>query len=758
MKGIFSASRKWLVVLMLIIALLVPVACTSTPVPTIPPEVTQYAKDWPLPNRDYANSRATKDSTINSGNVQTLAPVWAMPIMPGLGSFGSAATTPLIMGNTVYFQDLGNNFFALDLTTGAIKWKKMYNDSNVGPNGPAVGWGKVFGTINPYYFAALDMNTGEELWTSLISHAMNEGQIVQPTVYGGLAITATTPSTRGSDAYSGGAAGWIYALDQNTGEIVWSWDTVDSADFWGNADYNSGGGMWYSPSIDTDTGTVFLGTGNPSYPPIKDSPNGSTRPGPNLYSSSLVALGTQDGSLKWYTQVVAHDQFDYDFQIPPILTSANINGTQQDIVIGAGKMGRVVAFNRQTGAILWETIVGQHQNDQLANLPTDGSTVTVLPGSLGGVETPMAYADGVVYVPVVNLANDYTISSSVGHPLSEGTGELVAIQVDTGKILWDKTFNTLNVGGATVANDLVFTTTFDGMIYALKRDTGEQVWSYQAPGSVNAWPAFAGDTMVLPVGLGAVPGLMAFKLSASSPVLAINPGDGFSVTTGDVTVSALVENFTLADKLGQANVAGEGHLHYFLDVDAPTTPGQPAIPPSGSIWAATASTSYTFNNVAIGTHTISVELVNNDHTPLSTPVVVKATVNVTALLPAIQITTPANFAYVTPGDVTISVNVANFNLVDKLGQPAALGEGHIHYYIDVPVPTMAGQPATTASGTFAATTATSYTWHNVSAGPHEFMVQLVNNDNTPLDPRVVAEIVVVASNTYTGVTGGGLGQ
>jgi hypothetical protein len=42
-----------------------------------------------------------------------------------------------------------------------------------------------------------------------------------------------------------------------------------------------------------------------------------------------------------------------------------------------------------------------------------------------------------------------------------------------------------------------------------------------------------------------------------------------------------VSNFNVVDKQGQANVAGEGHLHFYLDVDAPTAPGQPAIPAGG---------------------------------------------------------------------------------------------------------------------------------------------------------------------------------
>jgi plastocyanin len=121
-------------------------------------------------------------------------------------------------------------------------------------------------------------------------------------------------------------------------------------------------------------------------------------------------------------------------------------------------------------------------------------------------------------------------------------------------------------------------------------------------------------------------------------VVITQPKDGAVVPAGDVMVSVQVSNFNLADKLGQANVSHEGHIHYFLDVTPPTTQGQPAIPPSGSVWAATPNTSYTFKNVTSGTHTISVELVNNDHTPLNPPVVASVTITVQASTPT---TTPS---------------------------------------------------------------------------------------------------------------------
>lgn len=111
--------------------------------------------------------------------------------------------------------------------------------------------------------------------------------------------------------------------------------------------------------------------------------------------------------------------------------------------------------------------------------------------------------------------------------------------------------------------------------------------------------------------------------NASSPTITIvSPGGGPTPVPGNVTVTVQVNNFNLVEKQGRANVPGAGHLHYYLDVDAPITPGQPAISASGS-WAHTAATTYELTNVTGGQHKISDELVNNDLTPLQRPVVQK---------------------------------------------------------------------------------------------------------------------------------------
>ena len=75
------------------------------------------------------------------------------------------------------------------------------------------------------------------------------------------------------------------------------------------------------------------------------------------------------------------------------------------------------------------------------------------------------------------------------------------------------------LGGATVVNDLVFTSTFDCMIYTLDLEAGREVWTYQETVGINGWPAVAGDMITFPVGVepGAdSPVLIAFHLGADN--------------------------------------------------------------------------------------------------------------------------------------------------------------------------------------------------------------------------------------------------
>lgn len=118
---------------------------------------------------------------------------------------------------------------------------------------------------------------------------------------------------------------------------------------------------------------------------------------------------------------------------------------------------------------------------------------------------------------------------------------------------------------------------------------------------------------------------------AEAPSLTIDsPADGAAVSGSSVEVKITPSHFKVVDKLGKPAVKGEGHVHFYMDVKTiPTEPGKPAVTAEGT-YHATATTSHTWTNVQPGDHTFAVQLVNNDHTPLSPPVFKTVKVTVTA--------------------------------------------------------------------------------------------------------------------------------
>ena len=184
------------------------------------------------------------------------------------------------------------------------------------------------------------------------------------------------------------------------------------------------------------------------------------------YTDSLLVLDARTGRLLWHDQVTPHDVRDYDFEATPIV--ATVEG--EELVLGAGKAGRVIAWDRETRRRRWTTAVGLHRND-LGPLPPQ--RVTVCPGLLGGVETPMAYAEGRLFVPVVDLCGWGSATARqelTSLEPSRGKGRLVALDAATGRALWTRRLPSPNFGCATVSNDIVFTSTFDGTVYAFGAD------------------------------------------------------------------------------------------------------------------------------------------------------------------------------------------------------------------------------------------------------------------------------------------------
>src|SRR5262245_11071678 len=75
-----------------------------------PPEVLADPKGWPMANHDYRATRAAVGSTITRANVSRLEEAWSFEI-PGGGTFGAATAVPIVIGDVIYYQDMGSNVF-----------------------------------------------------------------------------------------------------------------------------------------------------------------------------------------------------------------------------------------------------------------------------------------------------------------------------------------------------------------------------------------------------------------------------------------------------------------------------------------------------------------------------------------------------------------------------------------------------------------------------------------------------------------------
>lgn len=466
------------------------------------------------PNGDPANTR-NAGGPIKGSTVNELEVAWTLPITAE-SAFGSYASSPIVSKGVIYSQDLASNVQAIEESSGEVLWSKKYELPDHGPNGVTVQGGLVFGATPTSAFA-LDQETGKQVWSVQLIRNEKEGIDMAPGYHDGIVYVSTVPVNVG-EFYGAGGAGILWALDAKTGKKLWHFDTVPT-NLWGKPDVNSGGGLWYTPAFD-EKGSMYFGVGNPApFPGTEEEPWGASRPGPNLYSDSLVKLNAKTGKLEWYYQQTPHALADWDFQNPPILAGAG----GKELVLGAGKSGWVVALDAKSGKPVWKVAVGKHNgHDDDGLLAMRGETSklktpeTIYPGSLGGVIAPMSTDGKSVFVPVINgpLEIVTQVERQEPGPLN---GELVALNLQNGKLEWKHEFPSAPpFGFTTVANDLVFATTSDGNVQAFDTGSGRLAWQETLPTGTNAGVTIAGDTLIAPAGLaaaeGQTPQLVAYRL------------------------------------------------------------------------------------------------------------------------------------------------------------------------------------------------------------------------------------------------------
>lgn len=414
-------SQRALLVAGMAALVAVPATATATAAATTAtvPAAAAAAGDVRSWSYDLEGSRyAAAETTITPHNVSRLRLKWVFAVPTATG----AQSQPAVVGNTLYFGGTNGVFYALNATTGKLRWRFntapiVHVASNPLRDGPAVSGGVVYFGDDKADLFALDARTGKLRWVvKLDSHpaAVITGS---PIVYDGrvivgvssieelFALVPTYPccTFRGS----------LVALDAQTGRLLWRHYMVPKPSLIGVSAGvprfgPAGVAVWTSPAVDPRTGTVFVGTGNDYI-------------GTSGLEDSIVAIDAATGAQKWATQLSHVGAWNFSCVLTPGLFNCPVPGQDFDFgsspnvftidgrtVVGEGqKSGLYHVLDASTGKIVWQDMLSTSSLPALAAV------------GLFGIQWGSSYDGKHIYV-ATNEANPGTMFA-----LSPATGKLV---------------------------------------------------------------------------------------------------------------------------------------------------------------------------------------------------------------------------------------------------------------------------------------------------------------------------------------------
>jgi alcohol dehydrogenase (cytochrome c) len=423
---------------------------------------TPRAGEWPSYHGRLSGNRHSELDQINRANVGSLAPRWLFSL-PGSSHL---EVTPVVV-NGVMYVTTANQAYALDAVTGREIWhyarpltKGLVGDAAGAINrGAAVLGDRLFMVTDHAHLIALHRTTGGLIWdVEMADFRRHYGATSAPLVVKDLVISGTS----GGDE---GARGFIAAYRASTGEEVWRFRVVpapgepESRTWIGRALEHGCGAAWLTGTYDPQTDLLFWPTGNPC-----PDYNGDERRGDNLYTSAVVALRPDSGTLAWYYQYTPHDLHDWDAAQTPMTVDAPFNGRERKLLLQANRNGFFYVLDRTDGALLlakpfvhkltWASGIGSDGRPQLvpgSDPSTEGTRACpAVEGATNWMSSSYSPATGLFYVMALEKCNIYSKSSAwwergksfyggatrdvLGEP---GAKYLRAIDIQTGRIVWE---------------------------------------------------------------------------------------------------------------------------------------------------------------------------------------------------------------------------------------------------------------------------------------------------------------------------------
>ena len=310
---------------------------------------------WPKNGGNFFNQNYSPLTRINRENVANLKAVWRAR----LGGSGtklkySGEAQPIVQNGVIYVVTGADDVFAMSVKTGQIAWKHEANlDEAITTvccgwtsRGVALGEGRVYVGQLDGRLVALDQKSGEPIWSTQAERWQNGYTITAaPLYYNGMVIV-------GFAGGENGTRGRVKAYDARTGSLIWTFYTVPGPGEFGHDTWpqnteawmHGGATVWQTPAVDPELGLIYFTTGNPG-PDF----NGRIRAGDNLFATSMVAVEARTGKYRWHFQQIHHDLWDYDGPSPVILFDVRINGRIRKAAAEANKAGWVYILDRTDG-------------------------------------------------------------------------------------------------------------------------------------------------------------------------------------------------------------------------------------------------------------------------------------------------------------------------------------------------------------------------------------------------------------------------
>jgi alcohol dehydrogenase (cytochrome c) len=427
---------------------------------------------------------------------------------------------PVEANGILYVTTNNDNVFALDATSGNVKWRWRPDNEAVFANfgivanrGVALCDGHVFLLTLDMTIVSLDPRTGKLERRVPIARAVPGASPNYGYSETSAPICANHRLIVGAAGSEYGVRGFVMAYRTDL-KPAWPnpfWTIPPAGTSWRKLGTLVGGGVVWTPTtVDPTTNTLYFGTGSatPLYFP-------GIRPGSNPRANSLIAVDLATGRMKWWQQQMAHNEWAYDTAQPPLVYTGKIGGDRRRIVSVGTMEGVWFAYDAATGAPIYQRIKVIDRTEHPTLQP--GKPVAVFPSSLGGLNySPASYdpqtnylfnaaaetAAVLIQVKLTptqkkrkRLQGDVFLGLQNGNfgqllPGWRDHGSISAIDVNSGRRVWKfRTPEPERGGVTTTASGLGFAGGGDGVLRAFDLKSGKVLWRFQTGHQIAAGPS-----------------------------------------------------------------------------------------------------------------------------------------------------------------------------------------------------------------------------------------------------------------------------